>query len=69
MEELEKIPCPVCGNAEMAPILYGYPTPKWIDLAKLEKIALGGTNDVGHTHYCYKCNEVYPAYDVSYDTE
>ena len=64
MEEIEKLSCPICGNGEMAPILYGYPTPKWIDLAKLEKIALGGPNDVGYTHYCYSCNETYPQENV-----
>ena len=64
MELEEELSCPACGSNKMAPILYGYPTPKWIDMAKLEQVALGGLSNVGYTHYCYSCNETYPQDNV-----
>jgi hypothetical protein len=67
MEDIEILKCTVCGNEKLAPILYGYPTPKWIEMAKLEQVALGGTNNVGFTHYCYSCNEVHPPFNSPYD--
>jgi hypothetical protein len=56
--------CLFCGNEKLAEIKYGYPTPIMIDRARKEEIALGGLNNVGFTHYCYSCNEVYPTLDI-----
>jgi hypothetical protein len=53
------IKCPFC-ESQMAPIIYGYPTPEMIDLARQDMIALGGVQDGRDlpSHYCYSCNEV-----------
>lgn len=49
--------CPFC-NHELVNIIYGYPSQKLVDLAKLEDIALGGHRvETSPTHYCYGCNE------------
>lgn len=53
------LPCQNCTGT-MAPVIYGYPGPELIQLAKDEAIALGGLRNDGYTHYCYSCNEVYP---------
>lgn len=53
--------CPEC-NHELVNIIYGFPTPKLVELARSEGIALGGTilaKDMP-THYCYGCHEVFP---------
>lgn len=55
--------CPLC-NVDMAPVIYGYPTPEMIDLSRNEMIALGGTGMKLHTHYCYSCNEVFPPLEI-----
>lgn len=57
----ENIKCVGCGNPELVPIQYGFPTPTLIERAKREEIALGGTYNHGYTHYCYKCHETFPA--------
>jgi hypothetical protein len=52
--------CPNC-NHELVNIIYGYPSPKLIDLAKLEDVALGGCT-VGPdmpNRYCYGCHETF----------
>ena len=56
--------CPNC-NHELVNVIYGFPTPRLVDLARQEGVALGG-NDLGPdspTHYCYGCHETFP---VSY---
>lgn len=53
--------CPNC-NHELVNIIYGMPSEKLVNMAKLEGIALGGCT-VGlnqPTHYCYGCHETYP---------
>lgn len=49
--------CPNCGH-DLVNILYGMPTEKMIDLAKLDGIALGGYNfNLDRPSlYCYGCN-------------
>ena len=51
-------PCPQC-SAQMAPVLYGWPTTDMIDLARQDVIALGGPNETKEspTHYCYSCGD------------
>jgi hypothetical protein len=59
--------CPEC-NHELVNIVYGFPTPKLIELARAEGLALGGS-DFGPeqpTHYCYGCHEAFPQYDPGY---
>lgn len=53
--------CPEC-NHELVNIIYGYPTPKLIDMARADGIALGGCAIDAHspTHYCYGCHESFP---------
>lgn len=55
------ITCPHCGEPNMAPIIYGYPTPELIDLARQDIVALGGIKpemfEETLSHYCYQCNE------------
>lgn len=53
------ITCPLCGDTGMAPIVYGYPTPELIELARQDIVALGGclVSPDSPTHYCYSCNE------------
>jgi hypothetical protein len=60
--------CPNC-NHELVNIIYGFPTPKLIDLARLEGIALGGqlTAPDRPTHYCYGCQESYPSISDGYE--
>jgi len=50
--------CPHCNANDMAPIIYGLPTPELIELAQKDIVALGGTVvDIANpTHYCYSCN-------------
>ncbi len=53
--------CPDC-NHELSNVIYGFPTPKLIEIAKTEGIALGGLTagpDMP-THYCYGCHEAFP---------
>ena len=53
--------CPECSH-ELVNIVYGYPAPKLIEMARSEGIALGGCT-VGPdmpTHYCYGCHEAFP---------
>lgn len=53
--------CPNC-NHELVNVIYGFPTPKLVDMARSEGIALGGLTfgpDMP-THYCYGCQESYP---------
>jgi len=52
-------PCPHCNANDMAPIIYAFPTPELVDLARKDIIALGGTNvhPDNPTHYCYVCHE------------
>lgn len=58
--DYNSITCPSCHDSNMAPIIYGFPTPEMIDLARKDMVALGGLNFVpdGPTHYCYSCHEV-----------
>lgn len=53
--------CPDC-NDELVNIIYGYPTPKLIDLAKTDNIVLGGMprKEIRPTHYCHTCQESFP---------
>lgn len=53
--------CPIC-NDEIVNIIYGYPTPKLIELAKTDNIVLGGMprSEYRPTHYCHKCQETLP---------
>ena len=53
------ITCTLCGDNNMAPIIYGYPTPEMVDLARQDIVALGGCNvsSDSPTHYCYSCHE------------
>lgn len=55
------ITCEHCDAPNAAPIIYGYPTPEMVELARDELIALGGVAEQPYTHYCYSCNEVSPA--------
>lgn len=50
--------CPNC-NHELVNIIYGYPTPKLIDMAKAEGVALGGCSisEDQPALYCYGCHE------------
>ena len=50
----------------MVEIWYGYPTWTEIELAKLDKIVLGGTIVKEYTHYCHNCQETYPAIEIPY---
>ena len=59
--------CPLCNETEMVPIIYGYPTPDLINLAKLDQVVLGGTTIREYTHYCHKCQETYPLIDIPYE--
>jgi hypothetical protein len=54
--------CPLCNEA-LVEVVYGFPTMEMIDLAKNDKIVLGGTPrafDFKPTHYCLECQEQYP---------
>lgn len=57
--------CPNC-NHDLVNIIYGYPTPKLVDMARSEDIALGGCSVYPNkpTHYCYGCHETFPADDA-----
>ncbi len=53
--------CPECSH-DLVNVIYGFPTPKLVDIARAEGIALGGCNfgpDMP-THYCYGCQESFP---------
>lgn len=60
--DYSSVHCPHCGQPNMAPIIYGFPTPELIDLARQDIIALGGhmpeSFEEKSSHYCYQCNEV-----------
>ena len=59
--------CPICSG-DLVNIIYGYPTPKLIEMAKTEDIVLGGMpkNEFRPTHYCHSCQEQFPQIDVVY---
>ena len=57
--------CLTC-NTLMAPIWYGLPTWGEIELAKMDKIVLGGPVEKEFTHYCHTCQETYPFIEVPY---
>jgi hypothetical protein len=62
--------CPNC-NHELVNVIYGFPTPRLVEMAKSEGIALGGCT-VGPdmpTHYCYGCHEAYPSVEDKGDYE
>jgi hypothetical protein len=52
--------CPECQH-ELVNILYGYPSPAMIDMAKTEGIALGGCCVYPDSPklYCYGCHETF----------
>lgn len=53
--------CSLC-NYKLVDIVYGYPTPELIEMARDEKIALGGTcvfNSESPRLYCYGCHEAF----------
>lgn len=62
--------CPNC-NHELVNVIYGFPTPKLVDMAKTEGVALGGCTFGADmpTHYCYGCHEAYPSVDDKGDYE
>jgi hypothetical protein len=53
--------CPNCNQAQLVPIIYGYPTADLIEQSKLDKIVLGGTMFKEYTHYCHECQDTYPS--------
>lgn len=52
--------CPNC-NHELVNIIYGMPSPKLVNMAKSEGIALGGCSVHTNrpTHYCYGCHQTF----------
>lgn len=50
--------CPNC-NHELVNIIYGYPKPELIDMARKEEVALGGCVIMPDhfRFYCYGCHE------------
>ncbi len=52
--------CPTC-DGDLVNVIYGYPTPKLIDMAKTDDVVLGGTpTGFRPTHYCHSCQEQFP---------
>jgi hypothetical protein len=52
--------CPLC-NGDLVNVIYGYPTPALIEMAKTDGIVLGGTpTGFRPTHYCHVCQEQFP---------
>ena len=63
--------CPLC-TYPMVDVVYGFPSMEMIDLAKNDKIVLGGCpkpNVFRPTHYCLDCQEQYPASEPEYDKD
>lgn len=52
--------CPSCGN-DLVNIIYGYPSPKMVEMAKEENIALGGCviRVDSPRLYCYGCDSTF----------
>ena len=50
----------------MVDIWYGHPTWTKIELAKNDKLVLGGPVLKEYTHYCFTCQETYPLIEVPY---
>ena len=56
--------CPLC-NGELVNVIYGYPTPQLIEMAKADGIVLGGMpKGFRPTHYCHDCQEQFPQVEV-----
>jgi hypothetical protein len=56
----------------MVDVVYGFPTFEMIELARQDKIVLGGIPkpiDFKPTHYCYDCQEQYPQNEPESDTD
>lgn len=52
--------CTLC-DGELVNVIYGFPTPKLIDMAKTGDIVLGGLpKGFRPTHYCNTCQEQFP---------
>jgi hypothetical protein len=48
-------------DGDLVNVIYGYPTPKLIDMAKTDDVVLGGTpTGFRPTHYCHSCQEQFP---------
>jgi hypothetical protein len=63
--------CPTCNKA-LVEVVYGFPTMTQIEDAKKDLIALGGNpkaNVYRPTHYCYLCQEQFPAVDNNFDID
>ena len=58
--------CPNCSH-ELVNIIYGYPSQKLVDMAKLEDIALGGTTTEPNPsdRYCYGCHEDFASWALA----
>jgi hypothetical protein len=50
----------------MVEIWYGMPTWGEIELAKMERLVLGGPKKKEYTHYCFHCQETHPFIEVPY---
>jgi hypothetical protein len=57
--------CKTCDEV-MVDIWYGHPTWTKIELAKNDKLVLGGPVLKEYTHYCFTCQETYPLIEVPY---
>ncbi len=56
--------CTLC-NGELVNVIYGYPTPALIEMAKTEGIVLGGIpTGFRPTHYCHACQEQFPRQEI-----
>ena len=50
----------------MVEIWYGHPTWAEIELARMDRLVLGGPKVKEYTHYCHKCQETYPEIEVEF---
>lgn len=58
--------CPIC-KGDLVNIIYGYPTPELIKMAKTDDIVLGGMlKGFRPTHYCHACQEQFPQVEIAF---
>lgn len=55
-------------DGDLVNVIYGYPTPQLIDMAKTDDVVLGGTpTGFRPTHYCHSCQEQFPRFETQLD--
>eukprot|EP00798_Chlamydomonas_sp_ICE-L_P020521 gene20521-27313_t len=61
---IRQMRCPRCGGGRVVPIVYGFPSPAFLEGMKSRRLILGGDHLIENCHVwaCTKCNSSYRTY-------